>query len=158
MNLRSYLQPCTEGGIGFTLWWGRWPAHMGGFESWPNKPTHIRCHPPCLKWALFVVFDSYKLQGNIVQSNLVNRTPVYTTPSILRHILAWPKFLVHSIIPSFIRLRHAIMRHAESMFCHIKEVVSANVPCIYVMYIKNASIFTWKLLGNFTYHWELNDN
>ena len=42
--------------------------------------------------------------------------------------------------------------------CHIKEVINAKVPFIYVMYIQNTSIFTWELLGNFTYHWELNEN
>jgi hypothetical protein len=49
-------------------------------------------------------------------------------------------------------------QHLESPFCHIKEVVNANIPSIYVMYISNKSIFTWELLGNFTYHWEVNEN
>ena len=44
------------------------------------------------------------------------------------------------------------------MSCHIKEVLNAHIPSIYVMYIKNTSTFTWVLLGNFTYHWKLNDN
>ncbi len=58
--------------------------------------------------------------------------------------------------PSF--LRHSIMRHLESLFRHIKEVIKAEILFIYVMYIQITSIFTWELLGNFTYHWELNDN
>ena len=50
------------------------------------------------------------------------------------------------------------MKHLESMFYHIKEVVNAKIIFIYVMYIQNTSIFTWEIFGNFTYHWELNDN
>ena len=92
-----------------------------------------------------------------VQPNLVKTKLVYTTPLILRHIFCETK-LLSSKTPSFIRLRHLIMRHLESSFCHIKEVVNAKILFIYVMYILNTSIFTWELFGNFTYHWELNDN
>ena len=35
--------------------------------------------------------------------------------------------------PSFIQLRHSTMRHLKSPFCHIKEVVHAKIPFIYVM-------------------------
>jgi hypothetical protein len=37
------------------------------------------------------------------------------------------------------------MRYVESPFCHIKEVVNAKIPFIYVIYIYNTSI----LLGNY---------
>jgi hypothetical protein len=40
----------------------------------------------------------------------------------------------------------------------MKEVVNAESPSIYAMYIYNISVFTYKLLGNFTYYWELNEN
>ena len=33
-----------------------------------------------------------------------------------------------------------------------------EIPFIYVMYIGKTSIFTWEILGNFTHHWELNEN
>ena len=51
-----------------------------------------------------------------------------------------------------------MMRHLESPFCHIKEVINAKVSFIYVIYIYSISIFTWELLRNFTYYEELNDN
>ena len=81
-----------------------------------------------------------------IQSYLVNTT----------HFLRDQTF--YSKTSSFIRLQHSIMQHLESPFCHIKEVVDAEIPFIYVMYIQNASIFTWELLGNFTDRWELNEN
>ena len=38
--------------------------------------------------------------------------------------------------PSFTRLRHSIMRHLESPFCHTKEVLNVKLPFTYVMYIE----------------------
>ena len=37
------------------------------------------------------------------------------------------------------------MRHLESMFLHLKEVVNANIPFIYVMYIHFHLGTTWEL-------------
>ena len=72
---------------------------------------------------------------------------VYMTPSLLWHILCVTEFF--SLKLPFIQLRHLIMQHLKSPFCHIKEVIIAIIPFIYVMYICNTSIFTWKLLENY---------
>ena len=59
-------------------------------------------------------------------------------------------------LPLVIRQRHLIVRHLESPFCHIKEVVNVKTPFIYVMYIQHTSIFAWEL---HLYHdWELIEN
>jgi hypothetical protein len=54
------------------------------------------------------------------------------------------------------------MQHLDYPVCHIKEVVDAKIPFIYVMYVHSKYIHfhlgtTWEL-PNFTYDWELNDN
>ena len=86
-----------------------------------------------------------------MQSNLVSMTIVYTTPSVLRHTLAIPKFLHQT--PSFIRPRLSSMRHLESMVCHIEEVVNAKIPFIYICYVQLKYIHfhletTWGLHEN----------
>jgi hypothetical protein len=48
-----------------------------------------------------------------------------TLPRWRWHECARPNFF-GSKTPSFIRLWHSIMRHLESMFCHIKEVVNVE--------------------------------
>ena len=82
--------------------------------------------------------------------------------SLIRHPRYYDTFLCDQDFefktPSFMRLRHSIMRHLESPFCHIKEVVNAKILVMYGMYVQNTSIYTWGLLGNFTYHWELYEN
>ena len=75
--------------------------------------------------AMMIEFERWNYH---IQSNLVNTTLVYMTPSILGH------FLVQNSL-FFIQVRHLIMRHLESPFCHIKEVVNAKIPFIYVVYI-----------------------
>ena len=49
-----------------------------------------------------------------------------------------------------------MMQHLEPLFRHIKEIVDAKISFIYVMYIYMGT--TWGSFGDFTYHWELNDN
>jgi len=56
--------------------------------------------------------------------------------------------LVKFTTPSFIWLRHSILRHLESPFCHMKEVVHAKIPSIYVCTSKMHPFS----LGNCTCH------
>ena len=78
----------------------------------------------------------------ILQTSLVN-----TTPSILQHILRDQTFQFKT--PSFIRLRHSIMRSSESLFCHITEVLNAKFffPLCYIhlKYIHFHLGTTWEL-------------
>ena len=89
-----------------------------------------------------------------VRSNLVNTTLVIWHPLHYGTLLLDQFFKVNT--PSFLQLRHLIMQHLESPFCHIEEAVDNKILFSYVMHIWNTYIFTWELLGNFTYHWELN--
>ena len=59
--------------------------------------------------------------------------------SFIRHPRYYNTFLRNQTFlfktPSFIRLRHSIIRYLELVFCHIKEGMNAKIPFIHVMYI-----------------------
>ena len=55
---------------------------------------------------------------SLIQHSFIQHSKYYDTT------FARPNFYFK--IPSFIQLRHLIMRHLESPFCHIKEVVNAK--------------------------------
>jgi hypothetical protein len=82
----------------------------------------------------FTTTSLWSLPGS-VQPNLVNRTLVYSTPSILRHIFARPKFLGQNYLfytattlnnttfrnPRFVILkRHVMLNNFSSMLCTSK--------------------------------------
>ena len=60
----------------------------------------------------------------------------YSLTSFIRQPRYYDTFLrnqtFQSKTASFVWLRHAIMQHFKSLFRHIKEVVTANIPFIYV--------------------------
>ena len=82
--------------------------------------------------------------------------------SFIRHPRYYETFMRDQTLwfktPSFIRPRHSTMRHLESPFCHIKEVLMLNFLSFMSRTFKIPPFSLGNYLGTFTYQWELHDN
>ena len=119
------------------FWAGRWgltPLYLSTISSRPWKySTWLGETYVTISWAHASLFWWWILYSYEIWFDLVNTTLVYTTPLILRHNFARPNLLVqNSIFYTTTTLDNATVR---TPFCHIKDVVNAKIPFIYVMYI-----------------------
>ena len=105
--------------------------------------------PYTLGWTINYVHNGRALSICLIA--IATRHPIsspplymYTLTSLMRHsIIRDPRYYDTFLgdwpfqfkTPSFIQLRHSIVRHLESMFCHIEEVVNPKMSLIYIMYI-----------------------
>ena len=87
----------------------------------------------CLTYFRSLIDYQVERMPKPLQSNLVNITLVYTTPSILRRIFVDQTLLVQNSL--FYTAKTLDNSTFKKIRCHIKEVVNAKIPIIYVMFI-----------------------